>query len=102
MKNSDYTKLDDVINDALLLSDLRKPTDKPTQTDHNGQTSKKVKHKHLSPILFISLQRLTGKKKNRTKTKLVKALVDTGASESLITTSAAKGLPLDNRKETKT
>ena len=100
--NRDYTHLDDVINDALLLSDLRKPSNKQTKTDEHGQTIKKVKHRHLSPILFVSLQRLTGKKRNRFKTKLVKALVDTGASESIITTKAAKGLPLDNKKVTKT
>ena len=63
----DYSTLDDVINDALLLSDLRKPPEKQSKTDDNGQTLKKVKHKNLSPILFISLQRLTGKKKNRSK-----------------------------------
>jgi hypothetical protein len=35
------------------------------------------------------------------KSKLVKSLVDTGASESIISLKAAKGLPLSSKTETK-
>jgi predicted aspartyl protease len=44
---------------------------------------------------------LTGKKNRQTKNKLVKALVDTGVSESTISLKAAKGLPLSSKTETK-
>ena len=42
---------------------------------------------------------LKGKKKNRKSTKVVKALVDSGASESILVRAAAKGLPLRETKE---
>ena len=97
----DYNHIDDVINDAYLLSDLRKPIKSNTKTDDDGQTLKKSKHKNVSPILFVSVPRRTGKKKTKIKNKILKALVDTGASESIMTLKAAKGLPLSNSKETK-
>ena len=100
-KQTSYTNIDDVINNAHLLSDLQKPQHSNTKVDHEGQTLKKAKYKHLSPILFVSMQRLMGKKKNRLKTKLVKALVDTGASESIISLKAAKGSPLTTSKANK-
>ena len=96
-----YSHIDDAINDAYLLSDLRKPSQITTQTDEDGQTQKKSRYKKLSPILFVKIQHSTGKKNRQSKNKLVKALVDTGASESIISLKAAKGLPLSNRTETK-
>ena len=96
-----YNHIDDVINDAYLLSDLRKPLLNKTRTDKDGQATKKSKIKNLSPILFVSIKRTTGKKKRQTKTKLVKALVDTGASESIISLESAKGLPLKTTTEPK-
>jgi predicted aspartyl protease len=71
-------------------------------TDKDGQTLKKSKHKKLSPILFVSINLSKGKKKRQLTTKLVKALVDTGASESIISLKAAKGLPLKSKTEIKT
>jgi predicted aspartyl protease len=99
--NTDYKHIDEVINDACLLSDLRKPNKISTKIDHDGQTIKKSKTKNLSPILFVKIIRPTGKKDRQLKTKLFKALVDTGASESIISKKAAKGLPLSDKTETK-
>jgi transposase InsO family protein len=100
-ENKDYNSIDEVINEAYLLSDLRKPNQIITKTDIDGQAQKKSKVKNLSPILFVGLQRSTGKKNRKTKTKFIKALVDTGASESIISLKAARGLPLSNKTETK-
>ncbi len=101
-ESKDYHNLDDVINDACLLSDLRKPTESKTTTDEDGRTTKKTKLKKLSPILFMKIELPSGKKKNRTRTRLLKALVDTGASESIIVLSKAKHLPLTEVKKQKT
>ncbi len=70
-ETNEYQHLDDVINDACLLSNLRKPTDTQTKKDDQGRTLKKSKQKHLSPILFVKFKYLQGKKKNREKTKLI-------------------------------
>jgi hypothetical protein len=96
-----YNHIDDALNDAYLLSDLRKPTQIKTSKDENGQTLKKSKIKNLSPILFVKIQYSTGKKNRQTKSKLVQALVDSGASESILTLSAAKSLPISGTTETK-
>jgi hypothetical protein len=100
-KKPHYNHIDEAINDAYLLSDLRKPNQTETKTDKDGQTLKKSKLKNLSPILFVRIQYSTGKKNRQSKSKLVKSLVDTGASESIITLRAAKGLPLSSKTETK-
>jgi hypothetical protein len=102
VKNSPvYSRIDDAINDAYLLSDLRKPSQIITKTDEDGQAQKKSRYKKLSPILFVKIQHSAGKKNKQTKNTLVKALVDTGASESIISLKAAKGLPLSSKTETK-
>jgi hypothetical protein len=72
-----------------------------TKTDEDGQTHKKSKCKKLSPILFLKTEHTTWKKNRKTKTKIVKALVDTGASASIATFKSAKGLPLNKKTETK-
>jgi hypothetical protein len=96
-----YNHIDDAINDAYLLSDLRKPAQMITKTDKDGKTQKKSKYKKLSPILFVKIEHTTGKKNRKTKTKIVKALVDTGASASIVTFKSAKGLPPNKKTETK-
>jgi hypothetical protein len=70
-----------------------------TKTDEDGQIQKKSKCKKLSPILFVKIEHTTGKKNRKTKTKIVKALVDTGASASIVTFESAKGLPLIKRRK---
>ena len=68
-ETSDYKHIDDAINDAYLLSDLRKPAQIITKTDEDGQIQKKSLYKKLSPILFVKLQIETGKKKRQPKTR---------------------------------
>jgi hypothetical protein len=53
--------------------------------------------KHFSPILFGKLRVSHGKKGRATKTRIVKALVDSAASESIIGLKAAKNLPLKTK-----
>ena len=89
VKNSPvHSHIDHAINDAYLLSDLRKISQIITKTNKGGQTQKKSKYYKLSPILFLRIQHSTGKKNRQTKNKLVKALVNTGASESIISLQA--------------
>jgi hypothetical protein len=72
-----------------------------TKTDEDGQTQKKSEYKKISPILFVKIECTTGKRNRKNKTKIVKALVDTGASASIVTFKSAKGLPLNKKTETK-
>jgi predicted aspartyl protease len=51
--------------------------------------------------LFIQIKTPSGNKKNQMKTKLLRALVDSGASQSILKLSLAKGIPLGQGKETK-
>jgi hypothetical protein len=97
-KSPVYNHIDDTINDTYLLSDLRKPSQIITKTDEDGQTQKKLKYKNLSPILFVKIQHSTGKKNRQTKHKLVKALINTGASETIISAKAVKGLPVGKER----
>jgi hypothetical protein len=55
----------------------------------------------LSQIPCVTMQHRIGKKDRQTKIKLVKALVDTDASKSVMTLVKSKGLPLRNNTETK-
>jgi hypothetical protein len=100
-ENTCYDHIDDAINESYLLSDLRKPNQTKTKTDKEGLTLKKSKQKKLSPILFVKMQFSNGKKNRQTKSKFVKALVDSGTSQSIINSKAAKGLPLSEKTETK-
>jgi hypothetical protein len=100
--NSPHHKhIDEAIDNALLLSDLREPAQTNAKTDEEGQTLKKSKLNSLSPILFVKIQCKTGKKNRQTNYKIVKSLVDSGASKSIMTLKAAKGLPASSKTETK-
>ena len=68
--HSTATSIHDAINDAYLLSDLRKPSQIITKTDEDDQAQNKSNYKKLSPILFIRIQQSTGKKNRQTKNKL--------------------------------
>ena len=48
------------------------------------KAKKKLKHKHVSPIIFFKLVIPTGKKGRQSKTRRVKSLVDSVASESIL------------------
>ena len=58
------------------------------------ESQKKLKHKHFSPIIFFKLVIPAGKKGRKSKTRLVKALVDSGARESIISKAKADKLPV--------
>ena len=68
--------LDKALHDYHLLNTLRKPSKMVIQTKYK----KKLKHKNFSPIIFFKLVIPAGKKDRQSKTWLVKALVDSGAS----------------------
>ena len=63
-----------------LLNTLRKPSKMVKQT----KPKKKLKHKNSSPIIFVKLVIPADKKSRQSKTRLVKSLVDSGASESIL------------------
>ena len=74
--------MDKALHDAHLLNTLQKPTNKK---DEQIKYNKKLKHVHFSPIIFVELFIPAGKKYRQSNTRLVKDLVDSGASESIIT-----------------
>ena len=53
-----------------------------------------MKHFHYSPIIYLKLVIPAGKKDSQYKTRLVKALLHSGASEYIITKSKADKLPV--------
>ena len=61
---------------------------------------KKIKTKHFSPILFVKLQIDSGKKGRSTKTCRVKALIDSGTSETIIARHATKNSVLKKHAST--
>ena len=63
------------------------------------KSNKKLKHVHFSSIIFVKLVIPAGKKDRQSKTRLVKALVDSGASESIISKSRADKLPVKKTKQ---
>jgi hypothetical protein len=103
-KLPDYNHIDEALDaayhEAHPLSSLRKQTSTETEDRlANGETPKpkRAKMKHFSPILFVKLRVPHGKKGCATKTRMVKALVDSGASESIIKLKAGKNLPLKTK-----
>ena len=63
------------------------------------KSKKKLKHKHFSLIIFFKLVITSGKKGRQSKTRLVKALVDSGASESILAKAKGDKLPLKKTKK---
>ena len=74
---------------------MQKPSKKYKQTKSNN----KLKHVHFSPIIFVNLVIPEGKKYIQSKTRLVKSLVDSGASESILAKAKADKLPVKNTKK---
>ena len=87
--------LDTALNDAHLLNTLQKPSKMVKQT----KAKKKLKHKYFSPIIFVKLVIPAGKKGRQSKTRLVKALVDSVASESILAKAKLDKLPVKNTKK---
>ena len=71
---------------------MRKPSKKDADEETESPPTKKLKTKHYSPILFVKIRVPSGKKNRSYKTRFVKALIDSGASESILTQSAARNL----------
>ena len=63
------------------------------------KSKKKLKHKHFSPIFFGKLVIPAGKKDRQSKTRLVKALVNSGASESILAKPKSDNLPVEKTKK---
>ena len=70
---------------------MRNPTSKK---DTQIKSNKKMKYVHFSPIVFVKLVIPAGKKDRQYKTRLVKAIVDSGASEYILTKPKAEKLPV--------
>ena len=77
--------LDTALHDTHLLNTLRNPSKMVKQT----KSKKKLKHKHFSPIIFVKLVIPAGNKGRQSKTRLVKALVNSGASEYILAKAKA-------------
>ena len=63
------------------------------------KSNKKMKHVHFSPIIFVKLVIPAGKKYRHSKTRLVKALVYSGASEYILTKAKSGKLPFKKTKQ---
>ena len=63
------------------------------------KSKKKLKHVHFSPIIVVKLVIPAGKKDRQSKTRLVKALVDSGASESILAKAKSDKLPFKKTKQ---
>ena len=63
------------------------------------KSKNKLKHVHFSPIIFVKLLIPEGNKDRQSNTWLVKALVDSGASESILSKAKSDKLPVKNTKK---
>ena len=90
-----YNNLDKALHDAHLLNTMRKLSKMVNQT----KSKKKLKHIHFSPIIFVKLVIPAGKKDRQSKNRLVKALVDSGPSESILAKAKADKLPVKKTKK---
>ena len=86
------------LHDAYLLRTLRNPTNKK---DKQTKSHKKLKHVHFSPIIYFKLVIPVGKKDRKHKNRMVKCLVDSGASEFIITKEKAEKLPVKSTTQEK-
>ena len=66
---------------------------------HQTKYNKKLKQIHFSLILFVKLFIPAGKKDRQSKTRPVKALVDSVASEYILAKAKADKLPVKNTKK---
>ena len=87
--------LDKALHDAHLLNTLQNPSKMVNQT----KFKKKQKHIYFSPIIFVKLVIPSGKKDKQSKTRLVKALVDSEASEYMLAKSKSYKLTVKKTKK---
>ena len=90
-----YNNLDAALHYAYLLNTLQNPTNK---NDSQSKSSKKLKHVHLTPIIFFKLVITSGKKYRKSKTLLIKYLVDSEDSEYIITKAKSDKIPVNITK----
>ena len=88
--------LDNALHVTYLLKYLRKPTNRK---DEKIKSHEKLKYVHLSPIVFVKLVIPADNKDRQSKTRLVKALVDSGASDSIFTKTKAEKLTVKKTKQ---
>ena len=62
--------------------------------DKQIKSNKKLIHVNFSPIIFVKLVIPAGKKDRQYRTRLVKDLVDSGSSESILTKAKVDKLPV--------
>ena len=87
--------LDKALHDAYLLNTLLNQTN---EKDKQTKSYKIMKHVHFSPVIFVKLVIPAGTKDRNFKTRMVKSLVHSGASESIITKSKANKRPVNKTK----
>ena len=63
------------------------------------KSKKKLKHKRFSPIIFVKLVITAGKKGRQSKTCLVKSLVNSGYSNSVLAKAKADKRPVKKTKK---
>ena len=87
--------MDKKLHDAHLLNTLLKPYKKGKQTKSN----KKLKHVHFSQIIFVELIIPAGKKGIQSNTWLFKTIVDSGASDYILTKDKSDKPPVEKNKQ---
>ena len=88
--------LDKASHDTYLINNLKKTTDKK---DKQNKSNKKLKHVHFSPIIFVKLVIPAGNRDRQSNNRLVKALVYSVASESIIIKAKAEKMTIKKTKQ---
>ena len=87
--------LDKALHDAHILNTLRKPAKMFKQT----KSKNKLEHLHFRPIIFVKLVIPAGKKDRQSKTRLVKVLVNSRVSKSILAKAKSEKLPVKKTKQ---
>ena len=88
--------LDKALHDAHILNTLQNT---PNKNYKQIKSNRKLKHVHCSPIIFVKLVITASKKYRQSKIRLVKSLVDSRSSESILTKDIAEKLPVKKTKQ---
>ena len=95
MMHPSYWNLDASLHDAYLINTLQKPTNKKNK---QSKFSRKLKHVHLIPDIFVKLVIPEGKKDIQSNNRLVKALSVSGDRESILEKLKTYKLPFRKTK----